>query len=463
MNTSSSLKGFTEAAAAGTSSFTRRNLSRRGFLAAAGGAVALATVACSGGKSLPGTQAPSGDAGSGTGTIQFWTDHSDDEVLNFKKVIASFTKDNPDIKVNLLNIADAAKYYTKVNTAAVGGNLADVYYARTFDIASFVDKQRVIPLTPLVDKDKSDVNPDDFWPAQVKQMSVSDQLYGLPYDFSNLAIYVNKTMFADAGVPVPTDDWTWDQFFEIGANFVQKSGSRQKRWGAGFQTYDWFMMGVFKSNGGDTFSEDLSKCVVNQSANVDFLTKLSDQMVKGVTPAPNATPAGVDPFAAGLVAMQVNGSWATAQTRTAVGSKFEWDVIRLPKGTTGKREVSAAGGSWVIPPTSKNQAAAWTFTKYLASKASQQVLIVDPLRSIPGRQSSAADWSAKAKSSNQPPKSIEIFPQQMQEDAVAWAFPKFWTEFDTIWGSRITTLGAGGDPAKILAQIQDDTNKAAAR
>jgi hypothetical protein len=27
----------------------------------------------------------------------------------------------------------------------------------------------------------------------------------------------------------------------------------------------------------------------------------------------------------------------------------------------------------------------------------------------------------------------------------------------------ITTLGAGGDPAKILAQIQDDTNKAAAR
>jgi ABC-type glycerol-3-phosphate transport system substrate-binding protein len=138
-------------------------------------------------------------------------------------------------------------------------------------------------------------------------------------------------------------------------------------------------------------------------------------------------------------------------------------VIRLPKGTTGKREVSAAGGSWVIPPTSKNQDAAWTFTEYLASKASQQVLIVDPLRSIPGRQSSAADWSAKAKSSNQPPKSIEIFPQQMQEDAVAWAFPKFWTEFDTIWANRITTLGAGGDPAKILAQIQDDTNKAAAR
>src|SRR4051794_38340260 len=228
---SSTLKGFTDAAASGTSALTRRSISRRGFLAAAGGAVALAAAACSGGKSLPGTQAPSGDAGSGSGTIQFWTDHSDDEVLNFKKVIANFNKDHPDIKVNLLNIADAAKYYTKVNTAAVGGNLADVYYARTFDIASFVDKQRVIPLTPLVDKSKSDVNPDDFWPAQVKQMSVGDQLYGLPYDFSNLAIYVNKTMFADAGVPVPTDDWTWDQYFEIGANFVQKSGSRQKRWG----------------------------------------------------------------------------------------------------------------------------------------------------------------------------------------------------------------------------------------
>ena len=161
--------------------------------------------------------------------------------------------------------------------------------------------------------------------------------------------------------------------------------------------------------------------------------------------------------------MQAQLSWATAQTRLSVEKKFDWDVVRLPKGTTGKREVSAAGGSWVIPPTSKNQAAAWNFTKYLASKESQQVLIVDPLRSIPGRQSSAAEWEAKAKASNEPPAGIEIFPQQMKEDAVNWAFPKFWTEFDTIWANRIATLGAGGDPAKILSQIQDDTNKAAQR
>jgi len=452
MTTQSFVKGFSGSA-----------VTRRGFLAAAGGALALAAAGCSGGKSLPGTDTPSGAAGSGSGTIQFWTDHSDDEVLNFKKVIANFNKVNADIKVNLLNIADAAKYYTKVNTASVGGNLADVFYARTFDIASWVDKQRIIPLTPLVDQDKAAVDSRDFWPAQVQQMSVRDSLYALPYDFSNLAVYINKSMFSDAGVPIPTDDWTWDDFFEVGGHFVQKEGKKQKRWGAGMVTYDWFMMGVFKSNGGETFSEDLSQCVVNQPANVDFLRKLSDQMAKGVTPAPNATPAGVDPFAAGLVAMQVNGSWATAQTRSAVGNKFDWDVIRLPKGTTGKREVSAAGGSWVIPPTSKNQVAAWTFVKYLASRESQQVLIVDPLRSIPGRQSSAADWSAKAKSSEEPPKSIEVFPQQMREDAVAWAFPKFWTEFDTIWANRIATLGAGGDPAKILAQIQDDTNKAAQR
>ena len=463
MSTGSTVKGFTQAVTAESSAFTRSTLTRRGFLAAAGGAVALAAAACSGGKSLPGTDVPSGDSGSGTGTIQFWTNHSDDEVINFKKVIANFNASNPDIKVNLLNIADAAKYYTKVNTAAVGGNLADVYYARTFDIASFVDKKRIIAQTPLIDKDKAAVDPDDFWPAQVQQMSVDDQLYGLPYDFSNLAIYVNKSIFESEGVPIPSDDWTWDQFFETAGHFVQKSGKKQKRWGAGFVTYNWFMMGVFKSNGGATFSDDLASCVVNQPANVDFLAKLSDQMGKGVLPSPNATPAGVDPFAAQMVAMQVNGSWATAQTRLSVEKKFDWDVVRLPKGTTGKREVSAAGGSWVIPPTSKNQAAAWNFTKYLASKESQQVLIVDPLRSIPGRQSSAAEWEAKAKASNEPPAGIEIFPQQMKEDAVNWAFPKFWTEFDTIWANRIATLGAGGDPAKILSQIQDDTNKAAQR
>ena len=107
---------------------------RRRLMLGLGGGLALTalTSAC-GGKTLGGSD--SGGEGAGTGTLQFWTNHSESEVQVIKQVIAAFNQKYPDIKIDLLNIANGHDYYTKLNTAAVGGNLADVYFARTYDIA----------------------------------------------------------------------------------------------------------------------------------------------------------------------------------------------------------------------------------------------------------------------------------------------------------------------------------------
>jgi multiple sugar transport system substrate-binding protein len=171
----------------------------------------------------------------------------------------------------------------------------------------------------------------------------------------------------------------------------------------------------------------------------------------------------VDPFSAQLVAMSIDGSWNVPQTRLNIKDKFEWDVLKLPKGSTGKREVSAAGGSWAIAKSSQNQEAAWTFIKYLANSSSEKSLIVDQTRSVPGRQTSAKEWSQVAASTKLPPANVEIFSTQLADDAVNWTFPKFWAEFNTSWGNRITSLGVKGDPAEILASVEKETNTAAKR
>jgi ABC-type glycerol-3-phosphate transport system substrate-binding protein len=434
----------------GSTLLTRRTL----LTAAAAGAVGVSLAAC----------APSGTNGTGTKTLKLWSDHSTEELAGIKQVVADFEKaQGGSIKVEILNIADGGQYYTKLKTAAVGNNLPDVFYVRTFDTAPFATKTWTRPIDDLIERDRTDVAPEDFWAAQTAQFTYEDKVYALPYDFSNIGVYINKSMFEAEGVPLPDASWTWDDYYATAAKFVKKEGGKQTRWGTTLLTADWYMLGVFASNGGKVFSDDLTECVINSTENVATLQAMLDAMEAGAAPLPNATPAGVDPFSGELAAMYIMGSFATTGVRASVDGKFDWDVAPLPNGSTGTRGVSCAGGGWSIAGSAGDVDASWELVKALASPAAQEILIVEPTRSVPGRQSSAEQWAEQAAASNEPPASIQIFVDQMKTDAIDVHYPTFWQDFQTIWGNQIGTLGAGGEPATILANVQDETNKLIAR
>ena len=116
----------------------------------------------------------------------------------FNTVLANFAAANPEIEVEYLDIP-GEEFYTSINTQGAGGNLPDIWYTRTFDVPVWAAKDWTLDLQPLAERDASEVNTDDFWPAELAQMQWKGHLYALPYDFSNIGIYYNKNMFADAG------------------------------------------------------------------------------------------------------------------------------------------------------------------------------------------------------------------------------------------------------------------------
>jgi multiple sugar transport system substrate-binding protein len=408
------------------------------------------------------TGAASPAAALGPASLRFVTNHTSDEAKDFQEVIKNFNATYPQIQVKLLNVADTTQFYTSINTQGVGKNLPDVWYTRTFDVTSNAIKGWQLPLGEYVQRDAAEVNVGDIWPALVSQMTYNDQLYSLPYNLSNFVVYYNKTLFEQEGVPPPTADWTWEQAAEIGARFVKKEGNRQTRWGLNFQTYDWFLRGVLQANGGTVFSEDFRQCTVNSPENVATFRFLQDLQARGIAPRPGATPKGVDPFPAGLLAMDVNGSWLIPGYRDSVGKRFEWDIVELPKGSTGDRGVSTAGGAWGISNNTKFKDQAWAFLKHLASTESIDLMVSRRLLSIPGRQSSVAAYEAAAKSTDQPPKNINVVSDQMN-GAIEIAYPPYQAEFGTIWGNRVQSIFSGAPPERALEQIMTDTNRVAAR
>jgi multiple sugar transport system substrate-binding protein len=66
-----------------------------------------------------------------------------------------------------------------------------------------------------------------FGEAVRKTETFDDDIYGIPYAVNRFAIMYNKSIFDKAGVPYPTDDWTWDEYREIAKKVSSGEGANR--------------------------------------------------------------------------------------------------------------------------------------------------------------------------------------------------------------------------------------------
>jgi multiple sugar transport system substrate-binding protein len=350
-----------------------------------------------------------------------------------------------------------------IPTRAVGGTLPDVWYNRTYNTADRANRGWTLSLDPFMQKDHFSTA--DFWPAEVAQEVWKGHMYSLPYDFSDFGISYNKTLFDQMKIKYPPQDgnWTWDDLRALAKQFVTMQGGKQATWGIDTSAilYSWPTIGFVLAWGGKWISKDLRSFQVNTPEAVQLFQMLQDMTFKDMSILRSATlPAGYSPWTSGKLAMYLDGSWDTLADRATIGNRFAWDVAPLPKGPTGRRPVSPAGGAWSIATTSKHPNEAWEWIKFLTNTQSANILISEPTRSIPGRQSSAKEWVRVARSGKQPPAHVSVFANTMSE-----AFPvptvPYYNELATITGNYLGAMLNSNKPvAATLAQWQRDGNAA---
>ena len=95
----------------------------------------------------------------------------------------------------------------KVTAGLQAGNYPDVAYVFGSDLANFARSDKLLDLT---DSDKIDI--DKFYPAGRESATVDGRVRAVPALIDNLAVVYNTKLFKEAGVPFPSDDWTWDDF-----------------------------------------------------------------------------------------------------------------------------------------------------------------------------------------------------------------------------------------------------------
>ena len=351
--------------------FTSHRTSRRATGVAAG-LLTLALAGCTGGTSVggePAEGATGADAGRGevTGDIRlsFWGSGLRVEKTN--GVSDLFVKANPGVTVTP-NFGDFSAYFQKLNIEATSGNLPCVVQLQGRQLNDYAGKGLLTDLQPMVDSGAIDVS---NIPAEVLDTGrgTDGKLYEIPYGAAYDSIMVNTTLAEQAGVGVPAEGYTWDDFvaYVQRADAALPEGVAALNLGGGLPNY---FIEYVRAHGEDLF--DGSEVAFTQDRLVEFWTMWEQLRQAGVTTtaqdkSAEATQVEQSYVATGRAMVDNKPGNQLGQARGALAGAVpgqELTTIQLPSGPDGSSGTVLFTSGWSIPRTCDNVPTAAAFIDF---------------------------------------------------------------------------------------------------
>ncbi|HEX5688401.1 MAG TPA: sugar ABC transporter substrate-binding protein, partial [Roseiflexaceae bacterium] len=154
--------------------------------------------------------------------------------------------------------AQPADYYTKLQTNLAGGTAADLLWLSQEYIAGYAQKGVLLDISDrLAADDRPAAKLDDYYPSVLQTAQYQNKTYGLPWIAQPVMLYYNPKLFADAGVELPNDNWTWDDFKTAAATLTKDTNGDGKadQFGTAFNGWPPIQMFIWQA-GGEVISED---------------------------------------------------------------------------------------------------------------------------------------------------------------------------------------------------------------
>ncbi|PKM57513.1 MAG: sugar ABC transporter substrate-binding protein [Firmicutes bacterium HGW-Firmicutes-3] len=263
------------------------------------------------------------------------------------------------------------EYWTLLEAGASGGSMPDVFWMHSNNSQKYIKNNLLLDLTDqILASDKIDMN---HYYEDISELYAMDQKqYAMPKDIDTIALWYNKTMFDEAGVPYPDSTWTWDTLYETAKKLTKDDGSQ---YGYAINTgnnQDSYYNAIYAYSG-KVISEDKKTSGYDDPKTIEAMEVFEKILNEGLSPnlqimAEN----GADVLLkSGKVAMITQGSWMVPGFRDNEYTSENCDIAVLPKAPDGTRVSIYNGLGWAAAANGKNTDAAWSLIEYLSTKEAQ--------------------------------------------------------------------------------------------
>jgi len=298
--------------------------------------VAAPAPAAETGGEAAATEAPAAEAPAASGDVvelrmTWYNDGNEGEVM--RDLLDRFEADNPDIKV----VMDTVDYATGIQQtlpiqleAGEGPDMARV--TQLGQISPYM-----LDLRPyLSDAAYWDEN---FGPF-LAWMQTSPDGNAIPGFMTQLTVtgpFINRTLFEQAGVAVPSDSSdqvTWQEWADAARAVAEATGT----FAMVMDRSGHRLAGPAVSMGAKYFDADGNPALVGDQGFKDMAQLMVDWHADGTMypdtwiGSAGSYVAGNEPFVNGQIAMYMSGSWQVGQFNANIADAFDWEAVPNPCG-----------------------------------------------------------------------------------------------------------------------------------
>ncbi len=344
--------------------------------------------------------------------LRFLCMQAGNECETYADLLARFTQQNPEVSVSVDVVAED-EFVARWQAAADAGAVYDIARVNAPGPAG-----GYLELRPLLGETLTD----SFRPAYFEALRGSaddDGLYGYPDALGVVAPFVNTSLFEQAGVALPADDASWDDWL---AALEQVLAATDASYALAVDNKDHRLVGPALSLGAQYFDEDGKLTLPDAGGLRAFLQILYGLMATGKTPDDTLLGTGKsqDYFVRGETVMYICGSWKVEEVAAQVGDDFAWTIVPNPAGAAGGAGVAQATWLAASAETNHQDAVAQVFAFLLDAEVSAE--FAARTLTVPAREDLAAGAIDYQTDDNRVAAALNAFAREaskLQDQAIA--------------------------------------------
>lgn len=301
------------------------------------------------------------------------TTWDNDTSPQFSAIIEAYEAANPNVKIKVMDTsADEYNNRLGIDLSAAQPDPDVIWIKDMGSMLQMADKGQLLPIDEFIKKDNFDLS---IYKGAAEQLRYNDVSYALPYRNDWYVLYYNKDLFDAAGVEYPSNDMTWEEYYELAGKLTSGEGSA-KVFGSHNHTWQALVTNWAVQDGKHTVVEK----------DYSFLKKWYEEAValqdngyiQDYSTLKTANIHYSSVFKNQQCAMMPMGTWfiATMMQSQAEGeTNFNWGVATIPYPSDTEAGYTVGALTPIVISAYTDQPdLSWDFIKFAASEEAAEIL-----------------------------------------------------------------------------------------